>query len=402
MKIRHLLLMLTACLPASVSAQLPEEALQCFQWFSTLGYPDVKEARWVEVWIGIRPYAGEKDTPWSGGFITKETEAEITFVKPDLTTAMVRKAKPDTPADERVEFEERSFLQVIEQQLKLIQHPPKDPFQRFRSRLSQKAEWFFLAYICWQRGEENLAAQLYQAARLYDKASENLPSGASQKRKLRSMREDLEIDLGHAAMWNAVLRCGSWGSSERWASRSALLEAFRRVVRLFPRCAHVERARQSAAMLERMIKEDEQHPALTQAQIDQLPQDQRIAELVWMLRDQNGYQQRQPGSCDVFNTVPEGKSPAHQLLAIGSPAAPALIEALTDDRFSRSVGYHRNFYFSHTILTVGDCAQQILSRMSGQNFHSRDATSGYRSNEEKMLDVQKAARQWLESLKASR
>jgi hypothetical protein len=396
MKIRHLILILAACLPASVSAQLPEEALQCFKWFSTLGYPDVKEARWAEVWIGSRPSGSEQDTPWTRaivGFITKETEAEISFVKPDLTSATLRKSKPDTPAYERVGFEERPFLQMIEQQMEFLQHPPKDSFRRFGSRLGLKAEAFFLAYVCWQRGEENLAAQLYQAALLYDKESENLPSSDSQNRKPRSMQEELEIDLGHAAMWGAVLRCGG---SEKLEPRTALLEAFRRIVRLFPHCEHVERASQIAVILERMVKEDEQHPALNQAQIDQLPQDKRIAELIWLLRDQNGHQWSQPGWCDVFSMSEQGISPAHQLLAIGYPAAPALIEALTDDRFSRSVGYGRSFFFSHTILTIGDCAQQVLARISGQNFYSPGSTSGDMSNEDKMLAVQQAARKWWE------
>jgi len=408
MKTRHFFLILGACLPAMSSAQLPDEALNCFKWFSTLGYPDVKEARWAELWIGSLSSSGGQDTPKARtikGFITKESDAEFTLVKSDLTTATIKKPKPETPADERVGFKERPLQEMIEQQLESLRHPPKEAFWRFGSRLGLKAETFFLAYVCWQRGEENQAAQLYQAALLYDKESENLPSGDSKKRKPRPMQEDLEIDLGHAAMWNAVLRCGGRGSSGKSEPRIALLEAFRQVVRLFPHCKHVERANQIAATLERMIKEDEQHLALTQEQIDQLPQDKRIAELVWMLRDQNGYQQRQPGWCDVFSMMfsinKEEKSPAHQLLAIGYPAAPALIEALTDDRFSRSVGFHRSFYFSHTILTIGDCAQQILERLTGQKFHSPDATSANMSNEEKMIAVQKAARKWWESQKAS-
>ncbi len=396
-KIRHLILIFAACLPAAVSAQLPDEALQCFKWFSTLGYPDVKEARWAEVWIGRRPSDGEQNTPWARaivGFIMEETETEFTLVKSDLTSATVRKSKPETPINERVGFEERPFLKMIGQQLESLRHPPQSGVSRFGSKLGQKAKLFFLAYVCWQRGEENLAAQLYQAAGLYDKETEKLPSSEAQNRKPRPMQEELEIELGHAVMWDAVLRCGGWEASGKWEPRTALLEAFRRVVRLYPHCEHIERASQSVAMLERMVKEDQNHPALTQKQIDQLPQDKRIAELVWMLRDQNGYQMSQPGRCDVFETMTEEKSPAHQLQAIGYPAVPALIEALTDARFSRSVGYHRDFYFSHIILTVGDCAQQILTRLTGQNFYSPASTSVNMSHEDKMLAVQKEARKW--------
>ncbi|WP_395741387.1 HEAT repeat domain-containing protein [Prosthecobacter sp.] len=397
MKARHLLLILAVCLPASASAQLPDEALQCFQWFSALGYPDVKEARWAEIWTGS--WSGEENTPKAHtivGFVTKESETEFSAVKTDLTSRTWRKSKPNAPAHERAGFEERPFLPMIELQLASLRYPPKDGIRRFGARLGQKAETFFLAYVCWQRGEHDLAAQLYKEA-------QKLAASPSDTREPGPMQEDLEIELSHAAMWDAVLRCGGgglntslWGGSPsgHLESRASLLEAFRRILRVFPHSKHAERAKQSAAMLERMVKEDEKHPALTQEQIDQLPQDKRIAELVWMLRDQCGHQMSQPGWCDVFSMDEKGKSPAHQLLAIGYPAAPALIEALTDNRFSRSVGFHRDFYFSHTILTVGDCAQQILSRMSGQKFYSRHSTSGYMSDEEKMLDVQKAARKW--------
>jgi hypothetical protein len=401
MQIRHLILILAACLPATVSAQLPDEALKCFKWFSTLGYPDVKEAKWAEIWTGSWGSAGGQDPPMAVtvmSFVTKETDIEFSAVRSDLTTGTWKKSKPDTPSHERVGFEERPFLPMIAHQLEALRHPPKDGFRRFGAKLGQKSEVFFLAYVCWQRGEDDLAAQLYAEA-------QKLRPVYTGSREPGPMQEDLEIDLSHAAMWDAVLRCGGgglntslWGGSPEGhlEPRTSLLEAFRRILRLFPHSAHIERARQCIAMLERMVSEDEKHPALTQQQIDQLPLKERIAELVWLLRDQRGHQMSQPGSCDVFSMNEQGKSPAHQLLAIGYSAAPALIEALTDDRFSRSVGFHRDFHFSHTILTVGDCAQQILNRMSGQNFYSPASTSGYMSNEDKMLEVQKAARKWWE------
>ncbi|WP_395751284.1 HEAT repeat domain-containing protein [Prosthecobacter sp.] len=399
MKIRHLILILGVCFPAIAHAQLPDQALKCFQWFSTLGYPDVKEARWAEIWTGSWSSSGGEDKPKAHtiqGFITKDSKAEFFVVRTDLFSSKLKKSKPDTPSHERVGFEERPFLKMVEQQLEALRHPPKDSWHRFGAKLGLKAEVFFLAYVCWQRGEEDLAAQLYAEA-------QKLTPFRSQTREPGQMQEDLEKDLGHAAMWDAVLRCGGgslgwhdWGSSGKLEPRTDLLKAFRRVVQLFPHCEHVERAKQSADMLERMIQEDKINPPLTQKEIDQLPLDKRVAKLVWMLRDQNGHQWSQPGWCDVFSMEEKGTSPAHQLLAIGYPAAPALIEALNDERFSRSVGFHRNFHFSHTILTVGDCAQQILSRMSGQNFYSPASTSGYMSNEEKMLEVQKAARKWWE------
>ncbi|MGV3660157.1 MAG: hypothetical protein ACO1TE_08225 [Prosthecobacter sp.] len=403
MKMSRLFVFLCFWLPmaGNVKAQVTEEALQCFQWFSTLGYPDVREARWAEVWRDQHSLSGPGDTPQAHtltGFITGETETTFTVLTLDLTQATLTKSKAGTPVHVQTAFEERPFVPMARQRLDELEHPPARGFGRHDVCLGHKAEVFFLAYACWRRGEAGLAARLYaQAEKL-----EHTYTGGSVA---TTMQEALEIDLGHAAMWDAVVRCG--GTRLRWRTisfredlepRVSLLEAFRRIVRLFPRCAHLERAKQSVAMLERMVAEDKSHPVLAQAQIDQLPQEQRIAELVWMLRDQNGQQWMQPGTCDVLRSASRDRVPSagHQLVAIGTPAVPALIEALTDERFSRSVGFGRSSHFSHRILTVGECAQQILRRISGQNFNRLAATAGELSVEDKRLAIQQSAQAWWE------
>lgn len=416
------LLMVLSWGASTAFAQLPEEALQCFQWFSTLGYPDVKDARWAEAWTGSYSSSGPNNEPQahtSTGFITEETAIDFKVVWLDLTQGRYQKSKPGLPAHQRVGFEERPFVKMVEDYLDTLKNPPRNGIRRFGAKLNHKAEVFCLSYVCWQKGQQALAAQLYeQAQKLPHEQVRGLPDTQAAGKEVASMQEALELDLGHAAMWDAVLRCGggrlgsgSWGiSGGKPEPLADVLEAFRRVVRLFPRCGHVERARKSIAMLERMVEEEKQHPTLSQEQIDKLPLDQRIAELVWRLRDQNGHQWSQPGWCDVFSTHDDamgmngkGSSPAHQLLAIGDAAAPALIEALTDGRFSRSVGFGRNFFFSHTVLTVGDCAQQILERMTGQNFYRPGATSGQMSDEDKMRQVQKFAQQcWRERQQKSK
>jgi hypothetical protein len=379
------------------AAEISPEARQCYEWFSTLGFPDVTEAKWAEVTQTYDSFHGDENgVKKLHGFIVSETGKDFSILLPDLTTKTMLRAVSNVEFQIRGTFEKRLFPAWAAEQLQALQNPPKDGFRRFGAHLGHKAEVFALSYFCWRRGEDDLAAQLYAEAQKL----ENRVLSWQEVKVVPNMREALEIGLGHASMWDAVLRMGggslsgnSWGGSGPLQPRTEVLEAFRRLVRLFPRCEHIERAKATIAMLERMVKEDAKHTALTQQQIDQLPLEKRIAELIWRLRDQNGHQMSQPGSCDVFGYFSE-QTAAHQLLKIGYPAAPALIEALTDDRFSRSVGFHRNFYFSHTILTIGDCAQQILERLTGQDFYAPDSTSGYMSNEDKMLAVQKAARAW--------
>ena len=381
-----------------MAAEVSEEARQAYEWFSTLGFPEVKDAKWAEVTQTFDAFIGDENrTHKMHGFILAETDIDFSVLLPDL--AVKSMPKDATPIGFRIRgtFEERSFSTWAAEQVKALQSPPKDGFDRFGAHLGHKAEVFALSYFCWRRGDADLAAKLYAEA---EKRTTYL-SHQERENQPVSMREALEIELGHAAMWDAVLRMGggslggkSWGGGSNLEPREEVLEAFRRIARLFPRCEHIERTKATIATLERMVAEDAKHSQLTQQQLDALPLEKRIAELIWRLRDQNGHQRSQPGSCDIFGYGSEDKTAAHQLLKIGYPAAPALIEALTDDRFSRSVGFHRDFHFSHTILTIGDCAQQILDRMTGQEFYSAGSTSGYMSNEDKMRTVQTAARAW--------
>ncbi|MBK8041059.1 MAG: hypothetical protein IPK22_28580 [Verrucomicrobiaceae bacterium] len=376
-----------------MAAEVSEEARQAYEWFSTLGFPEVKGAKWAEVTQTYDSFMGdETGTHKLHGFLITETDKDFFILLPDLTVKTMPKGVSKTPFQIRGTFEERPFPAWAAEQLKTLQNPPKDGFRRFGDYLGNKAQAFAFSYFCWRRGEADLAAKFYTEAQKLNAHREKPPA---------SMLEALEIELGHAAMWDAVLRMGggslsgsSWGSGGNLEPREKVLEAFRRIIRLFPRCEHIERAKATITTLERMVAEDAKHPPLTQPQLDALPPEPRIAELIWRLRDQNGHQMSQPGSCDIFDYDPKNNTPAHQLLEIGYPAAPALIEALTDDRFSRSVGFGRNFFFSHTILTIGDCAQQILNRMTGQDFYSAGSTSGYMSNEDKMRTVQTSARAW--------
>ncbi|HVM62013.1 MAG TPA: hypothetical protein VMV72_14220 [Verrucomicrobiae bacterium] len=118
---------------------------------------------------------------------------------------------------------------------------------------------------------------------------------------------------------------------------------------------------------------------------------ERVAELIFQLRDQCGQQFSQPGWCDVFEDPRGEQSPASQLVAIGYGAVPQLIDALNNQRFTRSVGFHRNFYFSHYVLRVSDSALAVLQRIAGRTFYTPACTSCYWSRDGKPDDSTKEA-----------
>ncbi len=145
-----------------------------------------------------------------------------------------------------------------------------------------------------------------------------------------------------------------------------------------------DRARNSAEILSRMVEEDREHEK-TKTPFECLSRDDQFRELVFRLRDQTGTQSSWPGSCDILGdggfffhgaALPEGKTPAHQLLAFGYDAVPLLIEALDNDRFTRAVGFCRPWFFSHVVLRVGDCALRLLQRLTGWTFYQRSLRSG--------------------------
>lgn len=196
-------------------------------------------------------------------------------------------------------------------------------------------------------------------------------------------------DAAYSAMWRAVL-----DFENPTNGRPQLLAEIEAVVTNYPGSKYEQRAKDTAAILRRMIAEDAAHAKNTTTNLDRLLVENRVRELIFQLRDQNGHQWSQPGSCDIFLDRRGTNSPASQLVSIGYPAVPQLINALDDDTFSRSIGYHRNFYFSHTVLTVGDCAIAILQRIAGRSFYRPASTSGYMSNENKNAATRKAVEAW--------
>src|SRR5581483_5181569 len=167
----------------------------------------------------------------------------------------------------------------------------------------------------------------------------------------------------------------------------------------FPDSEYQPRAQETAALLFQILAEDREHARKAGPPLEQLGKKERIAELIFRLRDQNGHQWSQPGSCDVFMTA-DGKedSPAHRLVRFGYDAVPQLIEALDDQRFTRSVGFHRDFYFSHHVLRVGDAALQVLEHIAHRSFYRRGHTNEAMVKDGKTATVKAAVRAWYAEL----
>lgn len=217
-----------------------------------------------------------------------------------------------------------------------------------------------VAWACWREGLDELAAELFDHA-------VRTPNGYgynSDDPPKESLQKLVAADLAHTEMWRGVLAFG-----DQAIPRKELLKRFEHIVKHYPESEHHKAAKATVDLLAKMIMEDAAHEKLARKLVE-LNKKEQVAELIFQLRDQNGHQFMQPGSCDIFDTLAGKKgTPAHKLVDLGYEAVPHLIEHLDDERYTRSVGYHRNFYFSHHVLRVGECAHTIISRIAGRSFY---------------------------------
>ncbi len=121
-------------------------------------------------------------------------------------------------------------------------------------------------------------------------------------------------------------------------------------------------------LLDRMIAEDAEHQP-PKRPLAELPAGERIAELIFRLRDVTGpgvY--ANGGPPDVFSIPGLGDPNAADLLVKeGHGAVPALIATLGDDRLTRTVGDPRGGG-NPMVWRIGNAAGMILARIAGRPF----------------------------------
>ena len=357
-------------------------------WLDELGYQDLSKAAVVNVATGQWYKTGdepEKNT-YIIGFLTAEEGENFTVV--DLTGEQTTYAKKVNVAPfEAVFFERQDLKEVVKARLESEKkNKPDDHWARFGEMTSEPFETVFLARACASQGLNKEAHELFELA--------NRQWKERDREKAISLIEFLKKDQAHTRMWRAVLAFGT-----PKISRPKLLAQFEDITKHFPESKHVERAQKTVDLLKKMIEEDKAHAAKQILPLDELEGEALIAELIYQLRNQNGQQWSQPGACNIFLDERGEESPAAKLVTLGFPAVPQLIEVLEDQGFTRSVGYHRNFYFSHHVLRVGDCAERILCRIAGRNFYQRTYTNGAMAKDGQATSIKKQIEAWWKEVK---
>ena len=344
---------------AGANDKVTTESLQAaFRWFDGLGYPRVGDLPFVCVWDGTsdKDARGRVVAHAIHGFLVARRGERFTVFFPNLTQKTYVQNHLLAASPKRIEFENvdiETWARGWIAGTKSLGAVKKwdDPFD---GRINEAAQIFVLARACAGHRLDSLALKLV-------KVQQNSGVGLGGESDW-SYQKKLREHVAEVFMWDTILRF-----DKPRVGRDELLAAFRDISVRFGDSAFGPRAREATEVLDRMVREDRDHSAVAKP-IQTLHGKERIAELIFELRDQNGQQISQPGSCDIFMDERDKDSPAQQLVDIGFEAIPQLIEVLDDRRFTRSIAYWRSFAFSHTVMRVGDAARKIIERIAHREF----------------------------------
>lgn len=362
------------------------EMQSAFAWFDTLGFPDLAGLQYVRVASGhcLRSI-NEESNYYFNAFLLNAQGETFTLLKPDLMTSTFTKTPPGTEECERVDYEKLDLSREVTAQLEELAQLRSNGKRIWENHLSYRlgvhAILLVFARACAANGLNDLAYQAYLSAA-------ELPNAATGEPETKPLRQILEDELAYAMIWRNVEDFGDIA-----VSRQKLLTRFDEFMRRFPDSQFAILAEGTAMLLRQMVHEDETH-AQQNSSLETITLDERVAELIFQLRDQNGHQYSQPGRCDIFADERGENSPAAKLVTLGYPAIPQLISAIDDQRFTRSVDFQRNFFFSHDVVRVGDAALTIIERIAGRSFYVPPAPNAKRTKAEKIAAAKVEVIKW--------
>lgn len=402
---------------------LPEELPEAIAWFDQLTVPEVAGRPFVEVVENSYMQGGKLHEDKQRGFIIAEDDAAWTLA-PDGTSAAdiralisrgrrtlwpIRITKPKgkahpgaSPARVALDLREVAADVVAAIEKAPSHDTDKSDYQFLKG--GGCAAVFVLARFCARNG-------FAESARDLDRALLAIPFETPRERgvaaldrgRVFSLRENIEQGLGGALLYHNL----TVFADER-VPRAELLARFERLTHEFPGFPEIELARSHEAMLRRMIEED----ARPTPEVEKLPPAEQAREWVFRLRDQTekkegGFMsggkvsilEPNDGGPDFAEIVRLDRRPAQQLLELGYAATPALIEALSDTRFTRTLQRHEGLRWSRpTVVTVGTCAEEILEHISGRAFWLERMRASQFSKKSTSADTRPAAEKWWRDL----
>jgi hypothetical protein len=333
------------------SPEVPGGMAEAFAMLDALGTPDTTACSFVEV---VRSQRERFDPKSAFGFLMDETGGTFTVWLIDLEVKQFRQDRGASYAHADLAAHAKHVMDSAVNNDHLVDWNP----------LGVRSYLISLARELSRRGQDDLARTCCSTA------SSLRPSRGGGRLGDGTLRGTIKEEVETAWIWRAMLACG-----EADMDRSDLLDGFRRYLKSFPDGRFVKEAQDMAQELERMVQEDIRHRQENRA-IETMTDAEKIEDLVYQLREQNGHQLMVPGHASAMASRRSGNA-AWQLAAIGYAAVPRLIAAIDDRRPTRTVGCWRDFVFSHYVLRIGDCAVEILEQIAGRQFFASSGSFSY-------------------------
>jgi hypothetical protein len=358
-------------------------------WFEGLGYPDLKSLPLVRVWTGSywsttdaqgnRRVELEPDLGW----LTSEDGDRFRVFTTELRIDRFRREEVSGRPEARVTYDRIDLAETVRDGLAALErlaafekkHDPTearpspiwketDPLGDTRMVPPLRFKGFVLACACARSGQQDLALALWHRLAVL---------APWPPKDSWNVLEDLKDAIGHEARRNLIIDLthqeGTWEEH---------LAAHRRWFELFPGHAETEQVRSEIASLERTTHvATVRHQAATRAW-GAMSDGERADDLVKRLSDPFAFL-LEPIDGTLLATqeglaVPPGEQwLLPQLIALGDAAVPRLIEALTDDRWTRSAswdgGVSKGFLRQEVYVErVADLALVALGAITGEDF----------------------------------
>lgn len=187
----------------------------------------------------------------------------------------------------------------------------------------------------------------------------------------RERKEDGTQNMEAHDVWHSF--CAATLAFQEGGSRNQFLAACKELLAKFPDNRYDEQLKSLIGPLEREAAKP--RPTFLDKAPEQRTQEETIQYWIYELRDLAGHQCSSPGYPELFSWNGIRPTAADQLVALGPPAIPYLIEALEDDTPTRTIAFQRFFYPIHFILRRQDVAMKCLERIVGCQFYNEASTA---------------------------
>lgn len=186
--------------------------------------------------------------------------------------------------------------------------------------------------------------------------------------KASEPRSDADYELGKGFAYGLTL-----DFTDPALTRETILANHRKWLDAYPGHYFHKFVKKKVEILERMVEED--RVGREKAPGGETAQEREVLDLIFALRDE-----RRPVKYwwSDGHYVPakapepeEGSRPSVRLAMLGTRAAPALVEAVGDETFTRTVWYSSRHGGGLRLITVGSFAERILEEVSGLRFYGR-------------------------------